>query len=147
MEPVRIKNFSFTVRLFFSLILTLIGVNYLFLLTGIWLDTQMDLSKIEEGYSTFETVELLEHSFRYLFWFIGAFGLSIGLFLMSAHSQRLKTIFVMGVPVLIISDIGSMWLVRFSPWFALQLFLSGFLLAASFLILFVLLQRELLFKR
>ena len=142
-EPIRLRNLPLPTRLFISLIVSLLGINYLFLLLSIWMDTRMDIAMIIEGYRSFETVELLEHSFKYLFWFIGAFGVSVGLFLFSSYSQKIKTFFVMVTPFLVISDIGSMWAVRFSSWFAIQMYFSGFLLAVSFLALFILLQKEL----
>ena len=142
-EKIQIKNFPLSARLFISLILILLGINYLFLLLSIWADTRMDIALIAEGYRSFETVELLEHSFKYLYWFIGAFGISVGLFLISSYPQKLKTFFVMATPLLVFSDIGSMWLVRFSSWFAVQMYLSGLCLALSFLALFILLQKEL----
>ena len=142
-ENIRLKDLSLPTRLFISLVLILLGVNYLFMLLSIWMDTRMDIAMIIEGYRSFETVELLEHSFKYLYWFIGAFGISVGLFLFSSRSQKVKTFFVMATPLLVLSDIGSMWAVRFSSWFAVQMYLSGFLLAVSFLALFVLLQKEL----
>ncbi len=142
-ENIQLKNLSLPTRLFISLILILLGINYLFLLFSIWLDTRMDIAMIIEGYRSFEAAELLEHSFKYLYWFIGAFGISVGLFLFSSHPQKVKTFFVMATPLLVLSDIGSMWAVRFSSWFAVQMYLSGFLLAVSFLALFVLLQKEL----
>lgn len=47
------------------------------------------------------------------------------------------------VPLLILSDMGSMWLIRYSDFFAGQLYISGMILATCFLVLFVLTQWDL----
>ena len=41
-----------------------------------------------------EVVELLEHSFKYIFWFIGVFGVMLSVFLLTARLQELKNFFV-----------------------------------------------------
>lgn len=130
-------------KFFVSLMLCLLGANYLLVLTQIWLDTGMTIEGILGAYRGFEPGELVEHSAKYLFWFLGTFGAGGFLFLTTAHKEKVKKFFAVLVPVSIVSDIGSMWLIRYSDWFAWQLFGSGFVLAGSFLAMFCLIQNEL----
>jgi hypothetical protein len=111
------------------------------------MDTHMQIGEIAQGYRTFETVELIEHSFKFLFWFIGAFGITGTFFLMTTFPEGAKKFLAVFIPLGIISDIGSMWLVKFSNWFAYQMYFSGVFLAASFLFMFVVVQKELWFRK
>lgn len=105
----------------------------------------MQVALIAQGYGSFETAELAEHTFKYLFWMIGVWGMTLGIFLLSGYTEKMKRLVAVLVPVFIISDIGSMWFVRFSSWFAAQMFFFGFMLALTFLVLFVLIQWQLWF--
>lgn len=146
MELIKLRDMSLSVRLFIGLLLCLLGLSYLALLFGIWIDTEMKVSYIIEGYADFESMELVEHTFKYIFWFIGTFGITVSLFLLTSWPEKLKRLFAVSVPLLIISDIGSMWLIRYSDFFARQLYFSGVLLATSFLALFFLIQFDMWFK-
>lgn len=143
MEIPKLRDIPLTVKLFISLLLCLVSLSYLMLLSGIWIDTEMKVANIIEGYGDFEFIELTEHSFKYLFWFIGAFGVTVSLFLMSSWPEKMKRFFAVAVPILIISDLGSMWLIRYSDFFAWQLYVSGALLAASFFVMFLTIQLDL----
>ncbi len=146
MELIKLKNMSLSARLFISLLLCLLGLSYLALLWGIWIDTEMKIAYIIEGYADFESMELVEHTFKYIFWFIGTFGITVSLFLLTSWPEKLKRLFAVSVPLLIISDIGSMWVIRYSDFFAWQLYFSGILLATSFLALFLLIQFDMWVK-
>ncbi len=130
-------------KFFVSLMLCLLGVNYLLLLIQIWLDTGMTVDGILRAYRSFEPGELVEHSAKYLFWFLWTFGVSGFLFFNTSYFEKIKRVFAILVPLTIASDIASMWLIRYFDWFAWQLFGSGFVLAASFLGMFCLIQYEL----
>ena len=147
MEFPKLKDISIATRLFISLMLCLVGLSYLTLLLGIWIDTEMKISYIIEGYGDFEFIELVEHSFRYIFWFIGTFGITVSIFLLTAWSEKLKILFAVAVPLLIISDVGSMWFIRYSDFFAFQLSFSGLMLAICFLSMFLLIQYDLWLKK
>lgn len=123
--------------------LCLLGVNYFLLLAQIRLDTGMNIVGILQAYRGFDPTELIEHSAKYLFWFLGTFGAAGFLFLITSYSDKIKKFFAIIVPLTIASDIASMWLIRYHDWFAWQLFGSGFVLASSFLIMFCLIQHEL----
>lgn len=93
----------------------------------------MRLSVITEAYGTMGNIELIQHSFRYLFWFFGVF-LFIGfLFQLTAVSEKFKVFFAVSVPCLILADIGFAWLIRVDSLFTYGLAASGFFLASSFL--------------
>lgn len=147
MTLIKLKDLPQSIKVFVSFLLCLLGLSYLTLLSSIWIDTEMKIPYIIEGYGSFEFIELAEHSFKYIFWFIGTFGITVSLFLLTSGSERVKRFFAMAVPLLIVSDIGSMWLIRYSPVFAYQLYASGVMLAVSFLVLFVLIQSELWFNK
>ena len=117
-----LKELSLSFRLFLSAILCLVGISYIMLLSSIWIDTEMKMANIIEGYGSFEFMELVEHTFRYIFWFIGTFTITLSLFLLTSWPEKLKRIFAVIVPLLILSDMGSMWLIRYSDFFAGQLY-------------------------
>lgn len=147
MELIKLKDAPLSIRLFIGLLLCLIGLSYLTLLGSIWIDTEMKVSNIIEGYGSFESIELIEHSFKYLFWFICTFAIVGCLFLLTSYPERLKRVFGVLVPLFIVCDIGSMWVIRYFDFFAWQLYASGLILAASFLTMFLLIQYDLWFKR
>lgn len=149
MELVKLKEMPLSLRAFISLILCVIGLSYLTLLGSIWVDTEMKISKIIEAYGSFEFSELIEHSFKYIFWFIGTFTITVLIFLFTSYPGKLKRFFSFLVPLLIISDIGSMWLIRYwsKGWFSWQLYLSGMSLAGLFLLMFILINYDLWSKK
>lgn len=147
MEIIRLKDMSLSIRLFVSLMLCVIGLSYLTFLGNIWIDTEMKIAFVIEGYGSFEFMELIEHSFKYIFWFIGTFTVVASLFLLSSYPEKIKRFFAVLVPLFIISDVGSMWLIRYASFFAWQLYVSGLILAVSFLVMFVLIQCDLWLKK
>jgi len=134
-------------KLFVSLFLCLLGLAYVSFLAGIWIDTGMRVSLIAEAYRDMSAMELVTHSFRYLAWFAAAFAAAGGVFLFTSYPERWKLLFSLWVPVWIVSDIGAVWLIRYADIFAWQLFVSGLVLAAMFLVLFILVQRDLWLKK
>ena len=130
-------------KYFVSLMLCVAGLGYLALLAGIWQDTQFKMINIIEGYGSMGAIELVQHSFRYLFWFFGIFTVSISLFLMSSRPEKIKRLVALVVPVLIATDVGSAWLTRFHAVFGYTMAISGFILAAIFLSLFISIQMDL----
>lgn len=146
MGLVKLKDVPLSARLFIGLLLCVMGLSYLTLLGSIWVDTEMKIPNIIEGYGSFEFIELIEHSFKYIFWFICTFTITVSIFLLTSYPEMIKRIFAAVVPVFIISDIGSMWLIRYCSFFAWQLYASGMILATSFFVMFLLIQFELWFK-
>lgn len=130
-------------KIFLSLMLVLAGLCYLSLLAGIWYDTGMELALIIEAYAGMGAIELVQHSFRHLFWFFGIFAVTGGLFLATRAAESVKRLLACLLPLLIMADIASAWLVSASPFFAGLLFFCGFMLALLFFCLFVAIQRDL----
>ncbi len=149
MEVAKLKEMPLSVRVFVSLILCVIGLSYLTLLGSVWVDTEMKISNIMEAYGSFEFTELIEHSFKYIFWFICIFTITVSVLLLTSYPEKLKRFFSFLVPLLIISDIGSMWLIRYwsRAWFSWQLYLSGMSLAVLFLIMFLLINYDIWLKK
>ncbi len=147
MREIRLREAALSVRLFISLLLCVMGLSYLTLLGGIWIDTELKVSYVIEGYGSFESIELIEQSFKYIFWFICTFTITVSLLLMTSYPEKLKRCFAVVVPLFIISDTGSMWLVRYCSFFAWQLYASGMVLATCFFVMFLLIQYDLWLKK
>lgn len=148
MKPITLKDAPLSFRIFTSLLLCVIGLTYLTLLGSIWIDTEMKISHIIEGYGSFEFIELIEHSFKYFFWFVCIFAIIVFLFLLTSYSEKLKRFFAVAVPLLIVSDLSAMWLISYvKAIFAWQLYISGLMLAASFFALFLFIQYDLWLKK
>jgi len=137
------KDRPVSFKLFATMLLCLIGLSYLTILGSIWIDTEMKIVNIIDGYGSFEVIELLEHSSRFLSLFIVIFSITIYLFLNTEYSEKVKKLFSVIIPVFIISDIGSMWLIGHASIFATILAFSGTLLASAFLTMFFLIQYDL----
>ena len=132
-----------SLRLFIGLFLSLAGLCYVTLLGSIWYDTQWSLAAISEGYGSMGNIELFHHSFKHLFWFFGIFGFAIFLFLLTNASEKAKQWMTASIPIVIVSDIGSAWLVRFSGAFSYVMFASGVFLSVCFLGIYLKVQSEL----
>ena len=107
----------------------------------------MKIANIIEGYGSFESIELVEHSFKYMYWFMGIFGMTGFLFLLTCYPEYLKRSFAVVTPVFIILDISAAWLIRYHDFFAFQLMVSGFVLGSCFLVMFLLIQYDLWLKK
>lgn len=145
----KLRDSTVSLKLFISLFLCLMGLSYITLLLSIGIDTGMKITLIRECYIGFGFNELVEHAHRYIFWFLLTFSPVIAIFLVTSFSEKTKRFFVVAPLLLIISDIGSMWLIRYGPptWFCWQLYFSGLFLAALFLIMFVLINYDLWFRK
>ncbi|MCB9799197.1 MAG: hypothetical protein H6757_00380 [Candidatus Omnitrophica bacterium] len=133
-------------KLFISLLLCVAGLCYLILLVSIWNDTGLRMSVITEAYADMDSIELVEHSFKYMFWFFGIFGLTGAIFLLSTVKEKIKIVFSVSVPLFIVLDIASAWLISKRAFFSGILGVSGFFLAGSFLVMFVFIQYDLWLK-
>ncbi|MEW6009089.1 MAG: hypothetical protein AB1629_05615 [Candidatus Omnitrophota bacterium] len=145
----KLRDLELSSKLFISLFLCLTGLSYITLLLHIWVDTAMKVSMITESYGTFEFSELVGHAHTYIFWFILTFAPVITIFLFTSFAETLKRFFAVIPMLLIVSDVGSMWLIRYwaKIWFSWQLYFSGLLLAALFLAMFVLINFDIWLKK
>ena len=150
-QPPRIwpelTQFPKSFKWFASLMLVVSALCYLSLLGSIWNDTQMNPDVIREAYAMMDPIELTQHTFLHLFWFFGIFSITGMLFLLTSYTEKTKRIFAILVPILIISDLAAQWLIQYHDLFTPILFVSGALLAASFLSMFVLIQNDLWIRK
>ena len=116
MEWPQVREMPLSVRVFAGLLLCVAALGYLTFLGSIWIDTGMRIGNVIEGYGSFEAIELTHHSFKYIFWFMGTFAVADLVFLLTSWPERLKRFFAVSAPLLIVSDIGSMWLIRYSSF-------------------------------
>lgn len=140
MNGFRISKAAVSVKLFVSAIMCLLGVTYITLLGNVWVDTEMKVGNIAEGYSGMEFSELLSISHTYLPYYLYIFAITVGVFFFTSYGEKLKRFFAIFPFVMICVDIGSMWLTRYVnitifPW---TLFFAGISLAVSFLSMFIL---------
>ncbi len=168
MKDFRIKNAPLSIKLFVSLMLCVLALSYLPLLGSIWLDTEMKISRVIEGYGGkveseeeadeedeyyeedeegFLSYELTENSFKYMHWFVATFVMSISVMMMTSWPEKLKMLFAVVGPVFIVTDIGAMWFIRYHNFFAYQLYVSGSILATAFFVMFLLIQYDLWLKK
>lgn len=149
MNNFRIKDSALSTKVFISLFLCLMGLSYITLLLHIYVDTNLQVEVVKEAYSTFEFSELVDQAHRYIFWFILTLAPVVAIFLATSFGEKIKMFFAVMPMLLIISDIGSMWLIRYASkeWFSWQLYLSGMALAGLFLSMFLLINYDLWLKK
>ncbi|PJC48410.1 MAG: hypothetical protein CO035_03650 [Candidatus Omnitrophica bacterium CG_4_9_14_0_2_um_filter_42_8] len=149
MANFKLKDLPLSAKLFISLFLCVMGLSYITLLLHIWVDTEMKVSMIMESYGAFEFSELVDNAHRYIFWFALTFAPVVALLFFTSFGEKLKRFFAVLPMLMIVSDIGSMWLTRYlsKTWFSWQLYLSGMSLAALFLIMFLLINYDIWFKK
>lgn len=146
LAPWRWASRPSSTKWFGSLFLGLLGLAYAAFLGGIWADTRMEIPLIIEAYRDMSPDELVRHSSQYLVWFTMAFAVIMGALFLTSYPERVKKFFAIWTPFWIVADIAAAWLIRQGDFFAYQLFVSGFVLAATFLVLFMLVQRDIWFK-
>lgn len=149
MEYFKLKNADLNIKLFVTLFLCIMGLSYLTLIMSIAVDTGMKVTLIKECYAGFGFSELVEQAHKYIFWFLLTFSPVIALFLGTGFPAKLKTLFVVAPMLLIISDIGSMWLIHYAnpEWFCWQLYFSGLFLAVMFLLMFLLINYDIWLRK
>lgn len=140
MDNFRFSNAPTSIKLLATTLFCILGLTYISLLVHIWIDTQMKPSLIIEAYGKMEYIELSDHAVKYLpYYAFYLFLLPIVMFMFTSYSEKLKSFFATFTFVIIIIDIGSMWLIPY-VWqgFAYILWLAGICLGLTFLTLFVL---------
>lgn len=127
-------------KVFAGCFLRLIALAYAFFLFKIWVDTEFKLDLIVEAYGEMGLFELVYHSYQYLLWFAIAFGSVLGVYMFSPYSPRFKQVLVVWTCVWIVADIASAWLITVHSNFAYLLYLSGLVLAVTFLTVYLMVQ-------
>ncbi|MFQ5866909.1 MAG: hypothetical protein ACE5IT_02820 [bacterium] len=140
MDNFRLSNAPTSAKLLVTALLCTIGLIYITLLVHIWIDTQMKPSLVAEAYGGMEYIELTDHAHKYLpYYSVYLFALPIIMFMFTSYPEKLKRFFAIFPFLVIVADIGSMYLIPYL-WrgFAYVLWLAGTFLALTFLSLFVL---------
>ncbi len=140
MDNFRLSNAPTSAKLLVTALLCTIGLIYITLLVHIWIDTQMNPSLVAEAYGGMEYIELTDHAHTYLpYYAVYLFALPIIIFMFTSYSEKLKRFFAIFPFLVIVADIGSMYLIPYL-WrgFAYVLWLAGTFLGLTFLSLFVL---------
>lgn len=140
MNELKITKASVSTKLFVTAVLCLLGVTYITLLASIWVDTEMKVANVAEGYGGMEFSELVSHSHTYLPYYLYIFAIAVGIFLFTSYGEKIKRHFALAPFVVIFIDIGSMWLIRYANKivFSWALLFAGIFLAISFLGIFAL---------
>lgn len=140
MENFRLSRMPISMKLLITTLLCMVGLVYISLLLHIWQDTELKPSLIAKAYGSMESLELTDHTHKYLpYYLIYLFTLPCLFFMFTSYTEKIKIIFAILPFILIIIDIGSMWLIPYvSQSFSWALWLAGTGLGLSFLLLFVL---------
>ena len=96
---------------------------------------------IAKAYGSMESLELADHTHKYLpYYALYLLALPAALFMFTSYSEKMKRIFAVFPFLLIIIDIGAMWLIPYvnQVFFSWVLTFAGTFLALAFLSLFLL---------
>mgnify|MGYP001597096851 CR=1 FL=1 len=141
MENFRLSRAPISMKLLLTSLLCVIGLIYLSLLLHIWQDTEMKASMIAKAYGSMESLELADHTHKYLpYYALYLFALPAALFMLTSFSEGIKRIFAVLPFILVIIDIGAMWLIPYvhKGIFSWVLWFAGTFLALTFFLIFVL---------
>lgn len=150
MENFRLSKAPISAKLLMTALLCMVGLIYLSLLLHIWQDTEMKPTLIAKAYGSMESMELADHTHKYLpYYALYLLALPAALFMFTGYSEKLKRIFAILPFLLIIIDIGSMWLIPYmnQVFFSWVLTFAGTFLALTFLFLFLLDVYDIWFKK
>lgn len=133
----------FPKKIFISCILIGIALTYAVLFMNIYVDTEFNVSLIEEAYSMFEFTELLAHSQIYLpFYLVYIFLFPLYMFVAgTSYSEKLKIILPTVSILMVFLDISSMWAIRYvhTGIFSRVLIGAGTMVGLSFVMVVALL--------
>lgn len=140
MENVSLSKQPISTKLLMTTLLCVVGLIYLSLLLHIWQDTELKPALIAKAYGTMESLELADHTHRYLpYYALYLFALPTILLMFTSFSEKIKRTFAVFPFILIVIDIMSMWLIPYvNKSFSWVLWFAGTFLALTFLALFIL---------
>lgn len=150
MENFRVSKAPISIKLFMTALLCIVGLIYLSLLLHIWQDTEMKPALIAKAYGSMESLELADHTHKYLpYYALYLLALPAALFMLTSYSEKIKRVFAILPFVLVIIDIGSMWLIPYlnQVIFSWVLTLAGTFLALNFFTLFLMDVCDIWFKK
>lgn len=139
MEQLALSRKSLSLRLLLTFAVLGMAITYLLLALHIYIDTEFSISIIKEAYSTFDWIELTDHSHKYLpYYGIHIFAFALGILVLGTrYPEWLKVTAVIATNCLIVLDVGSMWAIRYihAGIFSWVLYLAGLFLALGFAII------------
>ncbi len=141
MDNFRLSRASISMKLLMTALLCTVGLIYISLLVHIYQDTEMKASMIAKAYGSMESLELTEHTHKYLpYYALYLFAIPAILLMFTSYSEKIKRIFAVLPFILILIDIGSMWLIPYvnQVFFSWVLLFAGTFLGFIFLLLFIL---------
>ena len=142
MESIKLFKENMSLKLLITFAIFGMCLTYGILVAHIYIDTEFQVSNIEEAYSTFDWIELVDQTHKYLpYYGIYLFAFALLIFVLgTSYSQRVKIPMVIIPNCLIFIDIGSMWAIRYvhAGIFSWVLFIAGTLLGLSFAMIIVL---------
>jgi len=150
MEKFRLSRAPISMKLLMTSLLCIVGLVYISLLLHIWQDTEMKPSLIAKGYGSMESIELADHTHKYLpYYAVYLFAIPTILLMFTSYSEKIKRIFAVLPFILILIDIGSMWLIPYvnQVFFSWVLLFAGTFLGFIFLLLFILNIFDIWFRR
>ena len=150
MDKFRLSEVPKHFKLLISSLLCIIGLVYIVLIVNIWIDTELRPSIIIEAYGDMEYIELSANAHIDLpHYSLFIFALPVFLFMFSSYSDKLKRFLAVFPFVMIIVDVGSMYLIPYlnKVFFSYSLWLAGTCLAITFLFLFIFIQYDMWFKK
>lgn len=141
MANFKLSRQPISMKLLMTSLLCIIGLIYISLLVHIWQDTEMKPSLIAKAYGSMESLELTDHTHKYLpYYALYLFAFPAALFMFSSYSEKIKRIFAVLPFLLIVIDIGTMWLIPYvsNLIFSWALLFAGTFLGLIFLSLYIL---------
>lgn len=149
MENFRLSRSPISIKLLMTSLLCIVGLVYISFLLHIWQDTEMKPALIAKAYGSMESLELTDHTHKYLpYYALYLFAVPLIVFMFTSFSEKIKRVMGVFPFLLIIIDIGSMWLIPYAnKGFSWVLWFAGTFLALTFLSLFILNIYDIWFKK
>ena len=150
MDKIRLSELPTQFKLLISSLLCIIGLIYIVLVVNIWIDTELRPSIIIEAYGDMEYIELTANAHIDLpHYALFLFAIPVFLFMFSSYPDKLKRFMAVFPFVMVIVDVGSMYLIPYlnKVFFSYTLWLAGTCLAITFLLLFIFVQYDMWFKK
>ena len=150
MDAITLSRLPKRFKLLATSLLCITGLVYIVLIVNIWIDTELRPSLISQAYGDMEYIELSYNAHidlpHYAFLI---FAVPVFLFMLSSFSERWKRSVAVFPFVLIVVDMGSMFLIPYlhKVIFSYVLWVAGTLLALTYCALFFLVLHEMWLKK
>lgn len=150
MDNFKLSQLPIRFKLLASTLLCIIGLIYIILVVNIHIDTELKPSIIIEAYGDMEYIELSANAHNDLpHYSLLIFAIPVFLFMFTSYSKKLKRFIAIFPFVMIVIDVGSMYLIPYLNKFIFSylLWIAGTCLAITFLLLFIVIQFDMWFKK